>query len=149
MAEYFLDRRKAWKQLDRYALNAQSTVIIPIPIAKEKRKERGYNQAEELAYAFSKTLAKKGVDIPIVKNAVILNRATLSQKELDKTGRKSNVDGAFHITKRTAVQGKIVILIDDIMTTGATGSSCAHALLRAKAKMVLFCTATSLPERVD
>ena len=73
-------------------------------------------------------------------------KSTQSQKKLTLFERAENLVGAFHVHKRTEVKNRIILLIDDIMTTGATGDECAARLKGAGAKEVFFLTLASLPE---
>ncbi len=146
MAEYFLRAVEAWNGVDRYVLDERSALIAYVPIAPERISERGYNQAQELALSFGETLARLGVAVPVGEDVITLNRGTQSQKGLKTSERIRNVKGAYHVKKRALCKDKVVLLIDDIMTTGATGSECADALLRAGAKAVLFFTVASLEE---
>ena len=149
MGECVLQALDRWNGADRVAINEDSALIVYVPISKKRRRERGYNQAEELAVSFHQTLAKAGLTVSICKDAITLNRDMQSQKELQKGDRAKNVKGAYHIKHRAACKNKMVFLIDDIMTTGATGSECADALVRAGAKAVFFITAASLEEEVE
>ena len=72
---------------------------------------------------------------------------SLSRRDLNFSGRLENASGAYHVHKRTACKNKTILLIDDIMTTGATGSECARVLFAAGAAEVVFLTAAALPER--
>jgi predicted amidophosphoribosyltransferase len=73
---------------------------------------------------------------------------TLSQKDVDKSTRRKNAQDAYRVQEKKLCKDRTVLLIDDIMTTGATGSACAEKLLKAGAKRVLFITACSLSEKV-
>lgn len=146
MAEYFLRAVDTWNGADRYALHASSALITYVPITPERARSRGYNQAQELALSFAERLTSAGMDVPVCENVITLNRVMQSQKGLKRGERVRNVKGAYHVQKRALCKGKVVLLIDDILTTGETGSACADALLRAGAKAVLFFTASSLEE---
>jgi predicted amidophosphoribosyltransferase len=74
-------------------------------------------------------------------------RETELQKQKTRRERAENVRGAYHVHKRKDCKEKTIILIDDILTTGATGSECARLLLSAKAKKVIFLVAAALPEQ--
>ena len=74
-------------------------------------------------------------------------RETEAQKQKTAKERIENVKGAYHVHKRKACEGKTVLLIDDVLTTGATGSECAKLLLSAKAKRVLFIVAGARDEK--
>lgn len=144
---YFLGERAADTlvtalQGSRYELNEQ-TLVIPVPLTKEKERIRGYNQAEELARIIA---AKLGLELDT--ETLIKKRETMQQKHLTEQERAQNLKGAFHVHKRKLIQDKTVILVDDVMTTGATGSECARTLMNAGAKAVVFLTVASLPEKV-
>ena len=112
-------------------------VIIPVPLAKEKLKTRGFNQAYLLAREVSKKL-----DLPI--NDQVLKRAvnTVSQSKLSPLKRKENVSNIFYCEPEYVkeIKGKYVLLIDDIYTTGATVNECSKVLLRAGARDVSVLT---------
>ena len=129
-----------------YETNAQSVLLVPVPLTKEKLSNRGYNQAQDLAFALQKALENAGINAEVDKDVLQKRRSTEAQKQLTFTQRAENVRGAYHVHKRTACKGKTILLVDDIMTTGATGSECARLLFGAGAKEVYFLTIASLPE---
>lgn len=100
--------------------------LIPVPLARDRLIERGYNQALELARPLAKSLAK-----PMHAGWLQRTRATDPQSGLSAKSRKRNLAGAF--VADSAVRGKRVAVIDDVMTTGATMQACAKALKRAGA----------------
>lgn len=124
----------------------ETLLLLPVPLTQEKRRERGYNQAEELAEAVCARLIENGYAAEMDVSVLEKRRDTPQQKHLGFSARAENVSGAYHVHKRKACQGKTIVLVDDVMTTGATGSECAKLLLSAGAKAVWFLTATSLPE---
>lgn len=107
-------------------------VLVPVPLHKSRLKERGYNQANILAYELSKYIG-----IPVDKELIIRNKNTVPQKELDDFERAKNVENAFKIVKNV-VQYKKVILIDDIYTTGTTIDACARKLLASGVMKVYY-----------
>ena len=109
-------------------------VIIPMPLHWRKRWQRGFNQSELLAREISRR-----IHTPVV-NALRRVRNTSAQAGLTSAKRRRNVSGAFQARKRGAIDGKRVLLIDDVMTTGATAASCARALQRAGARQVILLT---------
>ncbi len=129
-----------------YETNDESILLVPVPLTNEKLAKRGYNQAEDLAFAMEKALDKAGVNAKVDSDVLQKRRSTEAQKQLTLAQRAENVRGAYHVRKRTACKGKTLLLIDDIMTTGATGSECARLLLGAGAKEVYFVTVASLSE---
>ncbi len=104
-------------------------VIIPVPMHAEKKKVRGYNQAE--------LLAKETADIFGIRmdaDALVRKKMTVPQKELSTGNRYKNLNGAFGVRKD--LTGRRVLLIDDIYTTGATFDACAQTLKSAGAAKV-------------
>ena len=120
--------------------------IVPVPTTKEQRAKRGYNQAEELALALAEQLSERGFAVETAEEVLQKTRDTAQQKHLGHVARAENVKGAYHVHKRKFCQGKTILLVDDIMTTGATGDECARLLKSAGAKAVYFIVAASLPE---
>ena len=114
----------------------QNSILIPVPLDKNKFAERGYNQSEELAKELSKVL-----QIPAISNVLIKTKSTDSQMELKKEAREKNLLGAFSVRHceeqgDEAISGKKIFLIDDVYTTGSTMQECAGVLRKAGAKSV-------------
>lgn len=106
-------------------------VLVPIPMDRAALRRRGFNQAERLASAWGKAI---GIRVEI--RAVVKTRATAPQSSLGRDERVHNVVGAIDAGERDAVAGKRVILVDDLVTTGATAAACAVALRGAGARDV-------------
>ena len=144
----FLGEETAKAFLARFPeLSDRSFLVLPVPITKRKRAERGYNQAEELAEVVVRELKRAGVDVTLERGFLIKDRERSQQKDLDSSARKRNARSAYRLTNRKACKDRTVLLVDDILTTGATGGACAERLLAAGAKEVYFLTAAALPER--
>lgn len=113
-------------------LRIPADIIIPLPLHKRKLRERGFNQAELLGLELSRIVAR-----PLVLDALKKVRPTLAQMKI-KTPRerKRNVQGAFKVTDEEQVKDKNVLLIDDVITTGATLEEAAKTLIEAGAKNV-------------
>ncbi|MDI6602214.1 MAG: ComF family protein [Thermoanaerobacteraceae bacterium] len=109
--------------------------IIPVPLHPEKEEERGYNQSFLLARHISKIL-----DIPVLNDVLVRDIYTNSQTGLKKDRRRENVCGAFSVKNRLAVDSKIILLIDDILTTGSTMDECSRVLLDNGVKRVYSAT---------
>jgi ComF family protein len=112
--------------------SAGGDVLVPVPVHAERRRRRGYDQAELLARAAAAELGLTCA--PILERA----RATIAQFDLDRSARASNVAGAFRVRTdpRSAARpltGRWVVLIDDVVTTGASLAACAEPLLEAGA----------------
>ena len=137
IAEYFLKSNEC---------NDGDFLLIPVPLSKESKRERGYNQAEELARAVLRKLTEAGVKAELRCDILEKTKETALQKRMGAKERIKNVEGAYHVRVRTACRGRKILLVDDIMTTGATGNECAAKLLSAGASKVYFLCATSLVE---
>jgi len=114
-------------------VGAGGDVLVPVPVHAERARRRGYDQAELIARAAASALALPCA--PILERT----RATIAQFDLDRTTRASNVRGAFQLRARPGgspgnpLTGRWIVLIDDVVTTGATLSACAEPLLAAGA----------------
>ncbi|MGA2214454.1 MAG: ComF family protein [Bryobacteraceae bacterium] len=117
-------------------------VIIPMPLHWRKRWQRGFNQSELLAREIGRRTHTP------VENALRRVRNTAAQAGLTSAKRRLNVSGAFQASKPAAIDGRRVLLIDDVMTTGATAASCARALQRAGARQVTLLTLARADRRV-
>ena len=109
----------------------ESDVLVPIPLARKKLKNRGYNQAEEIAKKLGKELK-----IPVIIDCLIKIRENLPQMELSKEERQENIKGVFEIKNKEKIQGKKILLVDDVYTTGATMEECAKVLKQAGAREI-------------
>lgn len=106
-------------------------LIIPVPLHSLRKTDRGFNQAEEIAKGISKKLS-----IPHKSNIIKRNRYTETQTKLTLVERKKNIEDAFQLKHKNKVKDKNIIIVDDVITTGATISECASLLLEAGAKNV-------------
>ena len=109
--------------------------ICCVPLHRVKQRTRGYNQAALLARGLAKTLGK-----PFLRNALVRHRQTGTQTHLTAHERIANVHGAFGVRQPAAIQGQSLLLVDDVMTTGATTAECARVLKEAGAARVLVLT---------
>jgi ComF family protein len=102
-------------------------MLVPVPVHAERRRQRGFDQAELLARAIAERLG-----LPAL-NALERVGRTAAQHQLGRRARQSNVGGAFAVAERhrDVVWGKWVVLIDDVITTGSTLAGCAGALYEA------------------
>lgn len=99
--------------------------IVPVPIHKARRRERGYNQSEYIAIGIEEVLS-----VPTIKDAIERRFYTKTQTNLSKEERKTNVLKAFGPGKKAElVKNKKVLLVDDVLTTGSTMNACANSLL--------------------
>lgn len=100
-------------------------LIIPVPLHKSKERKRGYNQSAFIAEGLSAVL-----DIPVNKTALIRNIATESQTLKGRYSRYENMQCAFSVVKPGELRGKHILIVDDVITTGATITACAIELQR-------------------
>lgn len=103
-------------------------LVLPMPLHRDRTRERGYNQAMLLARPLARTLG-----VPLREDALLRVRATLPQTRLDRQQRRENVAGAFALAAGVAASlaGKRIALVDDVTTTGATLEAAAEALSAA------------------
>jgi len=99
--------------------------IMPVPIHKKKMRKRGYNQMELIGRRLS---TKTG--IPLEVRSLVKSVNTPPQRGLDAKDRQKNIKDSFEVPDRSKIEGKRILLIDDVMTTGATVSECAKVLLK-------------------
>ena len=118
----------------------QADLVVAVPLHWTRRLQRGYNQAAIVAESFAERL-----QLPYAAKALRKVRRTLPQTHLDNKARSQNLHGAFVVDKQQ-VQGKIVLVIDDVLTTGSTMDEVARCLRRAGAKSVLGLTIANVPE---
>lgn len=118
---------------------ARCDIIVCVPMTRRARLKRGYNQSELLAKALSERCG-----VPYLKGAVEKRKETATQKELSRKERGKNLKGCFKVVKREEVKGKRVLVVDDVLTTGATADEMAFALKKAGAIKVYLATVASV-----
>jgi ComF family protein len=109
-------------------------LVVPVPLHSKRRRERGYNQSELLARSLALQIA-----LPCLP-CLVRTRPTVPQVGLSDARRKENVRKAFHCRDSGLISGKRILLIDDVMTTGATVSSAAQTLMDEDALRVSVLT---------
>ena len=109
----------------------ENSVLIPVPLQIKKQKDRGYNQAQEIAKELGQTL-----NVPFIFDNLAKIKTTAPQMELSAKERQGNLVGAFAIKNPAQIAGKKVFLVDDVYTTGSTMEECARILKEAGAKSV-------------
>ncbi len=147
---------RAFKNGKRYLAGAFAEAMLPllraefadadciafVPMTAEAEKKRGYNQARLLAEALG-----EGAGIPVEAGLLVKTRETGEQKSLSRRERAENLKGSFRVHERTKCRGRRVLLIDDVLTTGATADAVAEALTGAGAAAVYLLTAASVPSK--
>lgn len=116
-----------------------TVLLIPVPLFKSKRRQRGFNQSELIARAALKSLSNPD-RFQLMTGLLVRTRATDSQVGLSSNQRRENLRGAFAVTRSGEVAGREVLLVDDVFTTGATAAECARILRRAGASRVWVAT---------
>ena len=101
-------------------------VIMPVPLHAQRLREREFNQSALLANPLSQHLG-----LPLILGGLIRTRPTVPQTSLTRKERLTNLRGAFSVSQPVAIQGKAILIIDDVMTTGTTLHECAHTLRQA------------------
>ena len=127
--------RQMARNFCHYPELADVQLVTAVPLFPSKARARGYNQSERLGRSFS-----HHTGLPWAPSLLKRTRNTVSQTRLNRAGRLANMSGAFTCTNWQQVKGKVILLIDDVATTGATLEGCAVALKAAGAKRVLAYT---------
>jgi ComF family protein len=121
-----LSRTEDWNKPD---------MIIPIPLHPKRLKKRGYNQSEELSKGLSSIL-----NLPICIHNLVREENTQSQTKKSRFARYENLKDAFIITNAFELVQKHILLVDDVMTTGATMEACSIELLKIEGVKISICT---------
>jgi ComF family protein len=109
--------------------------LVPVPLHKKKYRQRGFNQSEWIAMGLSKTL-----DIPVNSNNLYRSEYTKSQTRKSRHERWKNVENVFKLKNPHLFENKDILLVDDILTTGATLEACSNAILTANGASVYIAT---------
>lgn len=128
LAEYLQDA-------DNIVGQKRTIILIPVPLGKQRRKERGFNQVEQIATTALKQL-KGHIDVSICNNLLTRTRETVTQVTLPREKRTENMRGAFTAT-RSADPAYLYIVVDDVITTGATLQAAVDALTAAGAAHII------------
>jgi len=123
-----------------YELNRQPTfikpdLIIPVPLNPKKYRKRGYNQSEVIARGLS-----AGLHVPVMTTILLRPVATSTQTRKNRYERYLNVTGKFRMHKPELIENKHVLIVDDVVTTGATLEACAETLLAVAGTTVSVAT---------
>ncbi len=116
---------------------AKADLLLPVPLSRQRLRQRGFNQAAMLADWLSHSL-----QLPQASNLLVRSHDTPAQQQLTAAERKRNLRQAFNLTDQQPIQGRHLALIDDVLTTGATAESIARLLRKAGAARVdVYCLA--------
>ncbi|MBI4164132.1 MAG: ComF family protein [Acidobacteria bacterium] len=131
---------------------AGAALVVPVPLHPARVRERGYNQADLLSVGLMRTFQKSPsrADLELHRKILKKVRATPPQTGLSLAARHENVRGVFAVRSPELVRNRVILLVDDVMTTGATLSACASVLKRVGAREVLGVTlARATPQFPD
>ncbi|OGF04665.1 MAG: hypothetical protein A2509_05655 [Candidatus Edwardsbacteria bacterium RIFOXYD12_FULL_50_11] len=118
----------------------KADLVLAVPLHIARKRERGYNQAQLLAEQLGKSLG-----VPSPEGLLTRARHTRTQTTLNREQRLRNVKGIFAVHNPDRIKGRSIILVDDVLTTGATIGSCGQSLFSAGAREVLALTAAAAP----
>ena len=124
--------RRCFRLLEEEWAFEAPDMIVPVPLHESRRRERGFNQAEEIGAELER-LAR----VPMAPAALERIRPTRVQSTLSRAERRENVRGAFYCDPSSGVAGRTVLLLDDVMTSSATVNECSRVLKDAGAARVL------------
>ncbi len=110
-------------------------MIIPLPLYPDKERKRGYNQAAVICDGMAKTM-----QAPVITNNVTRKRFTETQTRKHRDERWQNVEGSFVVNNPAALAGKNILLVDDVVTTGATLEACGQAILQIEGTRLFIAT---------
>lgn len=123
---YQLLRSEGWKKAD---------FIIPVPLHPTKLKKRGYNQSEQISLGLASIL-----QLPLSTNHLVRITHTETQTKKSRYGRYENLKDTFSVKNDSQLSHKHVMLVDDVMTTGATLEACSLELLKVEGLKISICT---------
>ena len=104
--------------------------LVPLPLFASKEKRRGYNQATVLCEGIAEVM-----NIEIARDVIVRTQHTETQTKKGRIERWQNMEGKFEMMKPGKIQNKNILLVDDVITTGATLEACGHELLQASSKL--------------
>jgi ComF family protein len=122
----YLGKLMAWSMLESNRFSFIDA-LIPLPLHKSKEHKRGYNQATLLCEGISSIMNK-----PVLKNAIIRSEKTETQTKKSRIQRWQNMKGKFELAQPSSIEGKHVLLVDDVVTTGATLEACGLEIIKAE-----------------
>ncbi|HEX2724178.1 MAG TPA: phosphoribosyltransferase family protein [Gemmatimonadaceae bacterium] len=127
-------------------VTSERTAVVPVPLSRARQRERGFNQSAIIAMHLGRLW-----NIPLWENTLARDVSSRSQTELTPGERLSNVAGAFSVARGSlrSLRGAHVILVDDVVTTGATLRACASALFASGCRTISYMTFGRAPSSGD
>lgn len=127
---------------------AREVMVVAVPLARRRRRSRGFNQVDRLLDAALPAARRRAPEwrLAVAGGVLVRERETESQWGLTPRERRANVRGAFRVREADAVRGREVMVVDDIYTTGATARECARVLMEAGAAKVWVVTLSRAQE---
>ncbi len=138
---------KTLSKLLELKIRNKNTILVPVPLHKTRERERGYNQSQ----LFARFLGAL-TNISTVNNAVMRMKATKPQAKCkSKKERAHNIQGAFVVTKKEALQRKTIILVDDVVTTGSTVREVAREIKKglSTTELSIICLAREQDSSIE
>ena len=123
------------KELKTASSFSSADMIIPVPLHRKKQRKRGYNQSETFAQGLAESM-----NIDILNDALIRTHLSETQTRKSRFARWKNVEHIFQVIAPEKIQGKHILLVDDVITTGATLEACANKILEIPATKVSIAT---------
>ena len=128
--------RMIGKKIQVSSLFNDIDLLVPIPLHSAKRTKRGYNQAAYIAKGINEILS-----IPMRENVIVKKIYTKSQTKMSRIERIKNVFNSFELVDRQGIRGRHILIVDDVLTTGATIEACARKLMEAENIRISIVTA--------
>lgn len=113
----------------------QVDIIIPVPLHRKKKRKRGYNQSEKLCQGIIEAFHR-----PVSSDNLFRITHTRTQTRKNRQERLDNMKGVFQLRRPSELEGKHILLVDDVLTTGATTGACADVLLAVKGVTISIAT---------
>ncbi|MBR2301061.1 MAG: ComF family protein [Bacteroidaceae bacterium] len=107
--------------------------IVPLPLSKKKYRKRGYNQCDYIAQGIAEV-----TNIPVINDCIVRVKANETQTHKSREERWKNVEGIFSLVETEKIRERHILLIDDVLTTGATLANCAKELQKCGCKVSIF-----------
>jgi len=119
-------------QMSSNVENFKKYIVVPVPLEKKRMKWRGFNQAEEIARHLANYFK-----LSLLLSVLVKTNPTIPQVNLSSKKREENLRGVFSIKNAQSIQGKDILLVDDVYTTGSTMEECGRVLHQAGAKKII------------